>query len=136
MTPTETERDLDDYSEEFDANSHDDFESNHVYDENQEFDSKLNLENHFDSKLDMHQNDSLNANVLTDNERHEEFVTITADIENVFDGENTKTQEDILSEILEDTEASSSDIKPKSLEDSKSDGISDPLRDFTEVDLS
>lgn len=134
MTPTETERDLDDYSEEFDANSHDDFESNHVYDDDRVVDSKLNLENDsdskmlvndFDSKLELdNKNDSLNANVKVDTE-------------DVIENSAVKTQEEIINEILDDTttEASSSDLKPKS-SDSKSDGISDPLRDFTDVDLS
>lgn len=130
MTPTETERDLDDYSEEFDANSHDDFESNHVivYDEDRVSDPKVNLDNDIDgdceSKLDELQNDSLSVKEINDTEI-------------VNDSKVVKTQEDILNEILEDspTDASSSDLKPKSL-NSKSDGISDPLRDFTDVDLS
>ncbi|KAJ8705430.1 hypothetical protein PYW08_012476 [Mythimna loreyi] len=113
MTPTETERDLDDYSEEFDANSHDDFETN-AYDDNRVISTK---ENDIDSKL-------------LDGELNNKVI-----VETVNDSQAIKTQEDILNEILDETEASSSELKPKSL-DSKSDCISDPLRDFTDVDLS
>ncbi|KAJ8703835.1 hypothetical protein PYW07_013129 [Mythimna separata] len=118
MTPTETERDLDDYSEEFDANSHDDFETN-VYDDrvistkDNDLDSKI-LDDEFETKSELN-----NKEV----------------VETVNDSQAVKTQEDILNEILDETEPSSSELKPKSL-DSKSDCISDPLRDFTDVDLS
>lgn len=120
MTPTETERDLDDYSEEFDANSHDDFETNRVYDDDRVLSIK---DNDLDSKL-------LDDEFETKLEENDKEIVGKENESNAI-----KTQEEILNEILDETEASSSDLKPKSL-DSKSDGFSDPLRDFTDVDLS
>ncbi|KAF9412201.1 hypothetical protein HW555_009224 [Spodoptera exigua] len=93
MTPTETERDLDDYSEEFDPNSHDDFE-NHVLEDGSQNDEKINEENH---------------------------------VENA-----AKNSDDVVNEILDDSKESE---VCKAL-DSRTDGITDPLRDFIDVDLS
>ncbi|KAH9645538.1 hypothetical protein HF086_006695 [Spodoptera exigua] len=99
MTPTETERDLDDYSEEFDPNSHDDFE-NHVLEDGSQNDEKINEENHVDGKLH---------------------------VENA-----TKSNDDVVNEILDDSKESE---VCKAL-DSRTDGITDPLREFIDVDLS
>lgn len=94
MTPTETERDLDDYSEEFDPTSHEDFE-NHVLDDPSE---KIGSENHIDGKSDFES--------------------------------TVKNSNDLLKEILQDSK-----VDEQVLE-TRTDGISDPLRDFTDVDLS
>uniref|UniRef100_A0A2H1VFI5 SFRICE_023003 n=1 Tax=Spodoptera frugiperda TaxID=7108 RepID=A0A2H1VFI5_SPOFR len=95
MTPTETERDLDDYSEEFDPTSHEDFE-NHVLDDPSE---KIGTENHIDGKSDFES--------------------------------TVNNSDDVLKEILQDSK-----VDDEQVLESRTDGISDPLRDFTDVDLS
>ncbi|XP_022819232.1 sorting nexin-7-like [Spodoptera litura] len=95
MTPTETERDLDDYSEEFDPTSHEDFD-NHVLDDASE---KIVADNQIDGESNLES--------------------------------TVKSSDDVLNEILEDSKAT--DVRPL---ESKNASTTDPLRDFTDVDLS
>lgn len=124
MSPTETEKDIDDYSDyNDDLDSHD---SDHI--RNLNVDDDLNIEK--TDAANLNGDDSKFSAVFeVDNIKKADGIkNVTANV--VLDVSRIKTEEDMLSEILDEELPSSSE---KKFVEEK---LKDPLTDFTEVDLS